>query len=196
MRCAHDNALQGPNRTNETTTNASRTPMAPAVCRVTTPRQKPSTASPTMASTLRAPIPARSGSDSIAELWNRASTMAAATTSAAPKAPSSAANPIMVSSFDQKTGPRLGTKVSQLQIEPELYSAPMKLAPIMKVTKETRTVDSSSDVLAASLNGVGSTLKSFSVGSGTVQSSAVPPVSRQSCSYFSWLSTQSLWDCW
>ena len=169
--------------------------MAPAVCRVTTPRQKPSMASPTTTSTPRAPVSARPRSDSMAELWNRASTTAAASTSTAAQAPSSAANPIMVSSFDQKTGARRGTKVSQLEIDPELYSAPMKLAAIMKAASETKTVDNSSAVPAACLNGVGSTLKSFSVGSGAVQSAAVPPLSRHCCSYLSWLSTQSSCDC-
>jgi len=56
-------------------------------------------------------------------------------------------------------------------IEPELYSAPMKLAAIVKVTSATKTVDNLSAVLAASWNGVESPVNSASVGSGMTQSS-------------------------
>ena len=110
----------------------------------------------------------------------------------AANAPSRAANPVNVSSFDQKTWPRRGMNVSQLVIEPELYSAPMKLAAIVKVTSATSTVDNLSAVLAASLNGVGSPLNSASVGSGIVHSSGgrrCPGTPARTCS---WLATQSL----
>jgi hypothetical protein len=76
-----------------------------------------------------------------------------------------------------------------------VYSAPMKLDAITNATRATTTLDTSSAVVTTSLNGVGATLNSANVGSGMVHSSAVPPVSRQSCSYLSWLSTHSWWDC-
>ena len=105
--------------------------------------------------------------------------------------PSRAANPATVSNFDQKTWPRRGTNVSQFVIEPELYSAPMKLAATVKATSATRRVDDLSAVLAVSLNGVGSPVKSVSIGSGITHSAAGAPVSRHSCSHCSWLAAQS-----
>ena len=81
--------------------------------------------------------------------------------------------------------------VSQLVIEPELYSAPMKLAAIVKVMSATSRVDSLSAALAVSWNGAESPVNSASVGSGMAHSPGGAPVSRHSCSYCSWSATQS-----
>ena len=49
-----------------------------------------------------------------------------------------ALNTVMVNSLETKTGIRRGTKLNQLEIDPEVNSAPMKLPAIMKVDSATR----------------------------------------------------------
>ena len=49
-----------------------------------------------------------------------------------------ALNTLMVNSLETKTGIRRGTKLNQLEIDPELNSAPMKLPAIMKVASAAR----------------------------------------------------------
>ena len=70
--------------------------------------------------------------------WVRASSTAAPRVSAPQTALKRALNTLMVTSLETKTGIRRGTKLNQLEIDPELNSAPMELPAIMNVASATR----------------------------------------------------------
>ena len=137
-RAAHSNPLSTALRTNQTNRYPSSTPIAAAVCRPINPMQKPITASATATRIPRPPIEMVSASFTTGTSYQRARPTAMPIIKAAQTALARALRVTTVISLEANTGPRRGMKLSQLAIDPVLYSAPMKLPATINAASATR----------------------------------------------------------